>query len=68
MPIASEYVQLAASPALIGEEMGTLAVLAVNAHDAWEQKIRFFQGSEQYFFAEAIPPAYLSASVLRERC
>ncbi|GED52904.1 MULTISPECIES: RNA 2'-phosphotransferase [Brevibacillus] len=67
LPIANEHVQLAASPADIGEEQGTLVLLAVSAHDAWQQKIRFYQGSERYFFAEAIPAAYLSASVLPER-
>lgn len=67
LPIASDTVQLAATPQAIGEEAGTLAICEVKARDAWQRGIRFFQGAWPYYYAEAIPAVYVSEPVLRSR-
>ncbi|MFD2371143.1 RNA 2'-phosphotransferase [Brevibacillus sp. GCM10020057] len=65
LPIASEYVQLAASPTAIGEPLDTLSLLVVKAGQAHAAGVRFYRlcTSEvlpcPYYFAEAIAPAFL---------
>ncbi|MFS0915685.1 RNA 2'-phosphotransferase [Brevibacillus sp. 179-C 1.1 NHS] len=59
LPIASEYVQLAARPEHIGKPIGTLHLVTVNASAAYEAGICFYQVGDHYYLSDAIPASYL---------
>ncbi len=60
IPIASDVIQLALDPSLIGEPGGTLQILTVDAREAHRAGIPFYRAGELWYFSDSIPPAYLT--------
>jgi len=62
VPIASDVIQLAMDPSLIGEAGGTLQMLTVDAREAYRAGLRFYRAGELWYFSDSIPPDYLTQS------
>jgi len=62
IPIASDVIQLAVDKGEFGTPHAQIAIIPVEAREAYDEGVRFFRANERHFFCELLPVRFLQFS------